>query len=369
MSNLLDDVLSIQPSEALTCQLMTRKEHMETASSLVHDFPERGRLKSGFSLVELLVVIAIVAILLALLLPAVQSARETTRRAYCINNLRQLGMAIHNYVSVLQRVPPAFCTSRWQVELESGQSWSTHARLLPYLEQSAAAQRIHLDVDWHQQVDSGVTHLQVATFLCPSEPKREIRLKNGRPYVAPVSYGFSAGTWRVFSPLENIGGDGAFIVNSRLRPSDFRDGLSNTLAVGEVKTYQPYLRNSRRADLDVPQSTLEYSCFGGDFKTTGHTVWPDGRVHHTGVTTTFAPNTRVPYLHDGQTFDIDYTTQQEGFSSTISTLAAITSRSHHDQLVNMLMMDGSVRAISESIELDTYRGLGTRSGAEIPTVP
>ncbi len=323
------------------------------------------RVRKAFTLVELIVVMAVIAMLVALLLPAVQAAREAARRAYCVNNLRQIGLAVHNYVATYQRVPPAFCTSRWQLALESGQSWSAHARLLPFLEQSAARQAVELDVDWHDQVESGVTHMRLAVFLCPSEPNTQIRTKDGRPYVAPVSYGFSAGTWHVFSPSENTGGEGAFIVNGRLRPSDFPDGLSHTLAVGEVKTYQPYLRNTLMNGWATPDSPAGFLRHQGEFKATGHTVWPDGRVHHAGITTTFGPNTLVPHQRDGTTFDIDYSTQQEGLSSTQPTLAAITSRSHHSELVNMLLMDGSVQSLSDHIDLRTYRALGTRAGAEV----
>lgn len=318
---------------------------------------------AGFTLVELLVVLSIIGILVGLLLPAVQSAREAARRTQCGNNLRQLGIATHNYMAAHGYVPPSFCVSRRQLDTEDGHSWSPHARLLPFLEQSAASLAIRLDMDWHLQLDSGVTYFKVPNFLCPAEPNSEIRYRDGKPYVAPISYAFNAGTWRVFSPAKLQGGDGTFIVNGKIRAVGIVDGLSNTLAAAEVKTYQPYLRNTQ-VNMLVPNAADAFQTHVGDFKTSGHSVWPDGRVHHAGFTTTFRPNQFVPYLVDNELFDVDYSSQQEGKSNDNETLAAVTARSFHHGLVNALKMDGSVSALSNGIDLAIYRALGTRAGVE-----
>lgn len=277
-----------------------------------------------------------------------------------MNNLRQLGLAVHNYLAAHRRIPPAFCVSRWQVHREDGESWSAHARLLPFLEQSAAASKVRLDVDWHFQVDSGVTYTKFPNFLCPSEPNSQIRYKSNAPYVAPTSYGFNAGTWHIFNPQTRRAGDGAFVVNSRLSDADFKRGLSNTLGVLETKTYQPYLRNTGVIGMTTPERIDAFQSHAGNFKTTGHTVWTDGRVHHAGVTTTFTPNRVVPYVYDNEFYDIDYTTQQEGNSRSIPTTAAVTSRSHHSGVVNVLLMGGAVQTFSDSIDLDAYRKMGRR---------
>ncbi|MEM0926136.1 MAG: DUF1559 domain-containing protein [Planctomycetota bacterium] len=325
--------------------------------------------RRGLTLIETIVVTSIIGILAAMLLPAVQHARESVRRTQCSSHLRQWLIAVQNYQSVHRHYPPSFCVQPSQIQSGTGHSWSVHGRLLPYVEASSAAERIDLSIDWHDQVDRGVADLQPPMWLCPSEPQDSIRYRDGKRYVAPTSYGFSAGTWHVFTPrnagsLASRSGDGAFIVNGRLSPAAFLDGLSNTLAVAEVKTYQPYLRNLTTPALSQLPTPEEIHLLRGQFKTTGHTVWPDGRVHHSGVTTAFAPGTKLLYETEGQVFDIDFTTQQEGKSSVRSTWAAITSRSHHAGLVQIARMDGSVTAITTAVDLELYRALGTRAGHE-----
>ncbi|MEL6894519.1 MAG: DUF1559 domain-containing protein [Planctomycetota bacterium] len=338
---------------------------------------EHGRDRvSAFTLIELLVVIAIIGIVVAMLLPAVMSARESMRRMSCANHLRQWMIAVHNYQSAYQVFPASYKVDAAKIDIGLGHSWSVHGRLLPFVEAGPAAQRVELATDWHDQLQVGVTHIRPPMWLCPSEPNDRVRTRDGRPYVAPTNYGFNAGTWHVFTPFDHPdaarrgrGGDGAFIVNGRLRPAAFLDGLSQTIAMAEVKTYQPYLRNLRDVHDDEisagPPTALMLHDLDGQFKTTGHTVWPDGRVHHTGITTTYAPGTRVSHTHDGQTYDIDFSTQQEGKSNVRSTFAAITARSHHPGIVQMARMDGSVSALTHSIDLDLYRALGTRGGSEV----
>ena len=261
--------------------------------------------------------------------------------------------------------PPSFCTNANENLAGIGASWSIHARLMPFLDLSAAAARIELDRDWHDQVESGVTSLRMPVYLCASEPRTEVRTRNGAPYVAPVNYGFNHGTWLVFDPVQRRHGDGAFGTNSRLSPRSFVDGMSSTLAVAEVRTYQPYLRNTR----DPGQAASDHLAFSqslsGQLKTTGHTVWPDGRVHHSGITTAFGPNAFVPYPLGDEILDIDYTSQQEGKSDRRNTFASITARSHHSGRVNCLMMDGAVRTVADSIDLQVWRAMGTRAGLEV----
>ena len=214
--------------------------------------------------------------------------------------------------------------------------------------------------------------MRVPVFLCPSEPNNHYRTKNGNPYVAPHTYGFNCGTWLVYDPATETVGDGAFVVNRGTGSAEFSDGLSNTLAVAEVKAYQSYIRNTNEPGSTVPTTPAELSGLTGQLKlgpstndNTGHTVWPDGRVHHSGVTTVFTPNTIVSYLSGGTEYDIDFNSQQEGKSATRITYAAVTSRSYHPGMVNVLIVEGSVRSIANGIDVTIWRALGTRQGGEI----
>lgn len=332
----------------------------------------RTRVVSGFTLVELLVVIAIIGILTGLLLPAVQAAREAARRMACQNNLKQIGIALHNYLSANGSFPPSFCIEPRAVLSGNNGSWSIHGRLLPYLEQGNAYDQVRLDMSWDSQLSTGVPAMRIPTYVCPSDLNDTVRTKNGAPYIHPQTYGFNFGAWLVYNPATGHGGDGSFFVNSRMRPADFRDGLSNTLAAADVKAFTPYFRNTSDPGPTVPSAPAAIAALaaGADFKlgpstndNTGHTEWCDGRVHHSGITTVFTPNTFVEYLHsDGRTYDVDYNSLQEGKSATQPTYAAVTSRSYHPGVVCAALMDGSVRSISETVDLAVWRALGTRQG-------
>ena len=331
----------------------------------------------GFTLVELLVVIAIIGILIALLLPAVQAAREAARRSSCKNNLKQIGLGLHNYLTANRSFPPSYCIERGTVISGNNGSWSIHGRLLPYLEQTGAYDLVRLDIAWDAQLVTGVPMLRIPTYVCPSDPNDTVRVKNGAPFIYPQTYGFNFGTWLVLNPATGQGGDGAFFVNSQIRPASIRDGLSNTLAAAEVKAFTSYFRNTPDPGPAVPNhpSVVAGLASGAQFKlgphtndNTGHTEWCDGRVHHSGITTVFTPNTFVAYVHsDGNRYDVDYNSLQEGKSVTQPTYAAVTSRSYHPAVVNTALMDGSVRTVSETIDLSVWRALGTRQGGEPAT--
>jgi len=277
--------------------------------------------------------------------------------------------ALYNYESIRSSFPPTFCTTPLQNAAGTGASWSIHGRLLPYLEQGNAYDQIDLDVDWHQQVSTGVTIMRIPVFLCPSEPHDHPRTKSR---VAPHTYGFNFGTWMVYDPTTQKVGDGAFVVNRGTKITEFLDGLSNTLAAAEVKAYQSYFQNTNDPGPSVPATSTFFSEISGQLKlgpnindNTGHTVWPDGRVHHSGITTVFTPNARVSYLSAEAEYDMDFNSQQEGKSDSRITYAAITSRSYHSGSVNVLLMDGSVRSASDNIDLGLWRALGTRGRSEV----
>ena len=334
--------------------------------------------RRGFTLIELLAVIAIIGVVLAMLLPAVQQAREAARRTQCRNNLRQLGLAVHQYMDANRVLPPSFCYSSTLPQPVVG-SWSIHGRLLPFLDQSNAYRQIQLDVDWDDPISqaTGVPQMRFPVFACPSDPLGGSIHYAGpdEGYVFPVNYAFNFGSWFVFDPASNRGGDGVFHPNSCLDTGSITDGLSNTLCAAEVKSYQPYFRNTSDPGPVPPKDPSVITPFaaGAEMKlgpnrddNEGHTEWCDGPIHESGFTTVFPPNKFVPYRHfDGRTYDIDYTSRYEGTSTTQPTYAAVTARSHHTGIVQCLLMDGSVRAVNQSVSLSIWRALGTRSGSEV----
>ena len=167
----------------------------------------------GFTLIELLVVIAIIAILIALLLPAVQQAREAARRSSCKNNMKQFGLALHNYHDVMNSLPPGFQTPT-QIQ------WS--ARILPYMDQKNT--RDQIDFEKAFNFSTPVGHLELPVYRCPSDPNARIT-----PDFAPINYVACIG-----SGVDHFVPTGAFGRNSKTRFRDVTDGTSNTIFVAEA---------------------------------------------------------------------------------------------------------------------------------------
>jgi hypothetical protein len=218
-----------------------------------------------------------------------------------------------------------------------------------------------------------IHNVKIEVYGCPSDPG-STRVRDtgaGKPSLYPTSYGFNMGTWFVFDPQTEKGGAGVFYPNSHLPLAAVRDGTSNTLLAAEVKSWQPYTRNGGPPSTTIPGDVAAASAAvasGPDFKTnTGHTEWPDGRVHHTGFTAAMPPNTDVPYTVGGTVVSADYNSWQEGKDGNEGnpTYAIITSRSYHPGVVMVALVDGSVRRIQETIDLPVWRGLATRSGGEV----
>ena len=322
--------------------------------------------RRAFTLIELLVVIAIIAILVGLLVPAVQKVREAASRMKCANNLKQIGLALHNYQSGAEKYPSAGTDP---VGAVANDVYSVQARLLPFIEQGNLYAQIDLNAMPATQLQ--VIGQRIAIYICPSEIADRPRDQGAGKITYPLNYGANFGTWFIWSAANGQGGDGAIPVNLQTRPGDFLDGMSNTIGFAEVKAYQPYVRNSSSpttlnqpfpAD---PAAVAMLAATGSYRGEVGHTEWTDSPCHQTGFSFVFPPNTRVPFVSNGQTVDIDLLTQVEGSHASKPSYAAITSRSYHSNGVNVLLMDGSVRFMNQSVALATWRSLGTRAGGEV----
>src|SRR5215211_5187739 len=169
--------------------------------------------RKAFTLVELLVVIAIIGVLVALLLPAVQAAREAARRSQCQSHMRQAVMAVHNYMGAYKYVPPA---ADWLTSPNN--AWSVHARILPFVEEANLQKLIDFRYSYSDMTNApqhaDVTKMQIPMYTCPSEIKAEPRVgAPGKPTHFPVNYAINYGTWFVFDPKTRETGNGAFVVN------------------------------------------------------------------------------------------------------------------------------------------------------------
>jgi len=192
----------------------------------------------GFTLIELLFVIAIIAVLIALLLPAVQSAREAARRIQCINNLKQIGLAFFNYESSIGAMPPSMCAAGFGNTVTWINGWSALARIMPYSEQGNLFNSMSFAL-WKEDPQNATAISQNVSFLlCPSAVNAQVSTHDyGLSGV--TSYGVNQGDWFVWGGFNGPQNRNAFGMNRSRRIAEFTDGTSQTLFAAEVKTYQP----------------------------------------------------------------------------------------------------------------------------------
>jgi prepilin-type N-terminal cleavage/methylation domain-containing protein/prepilin-type processing-associated H-X9-DG protein len=320
--------------------------------------------RAGFTLIELLVVIAIIAVLIGLLLPAVQKVREAAARAKCQNNLKQIGLAIANFEGTNGCLPPS---GSWTTKSSSanfiGESFSALARILPHLEQSALYGQVDLDVSARSQ--PAIVGQRIPAYICPSDPNA--RQSSDVPPAFPASYGAGLGDWLTENYTANRFGNGALPGTSY--PSrrgiailDITDGTSTTVAFADVKAFTAYLDTNATPPPTPPATPAQLIALGGAIQVAGaHCSWAEGFFQHAGLTFVFPPNTAVLYQNpaDGVMYDVDWN------GGSLLNYDALTARSYHTNGVNALFVDGSVRFITNSIDQATWRALGTRNGGEV----
>jgi len=300
--------------------------------------------RSAFTLIELLVVIGIIGILVALLLPAVQAAREAARRTQCHNNMRQIGIALHNYHDTLKYFPSGWLSD--QPIDEPG--WGLLAQALPFMEMNNLHDSINFNLGIEAEENEFARETRVAGFICPSD-RSEVEVELGHLedhhdhdhdhfgsflhddddddddhdhdhepiFVSKSNYSGVFGNREIEDFPSR--GRGMFFHNSSTRMADVRDGTSNTFMMGE-----------RNLELGA---------------VTWVGVYPDcdqPLARHIGSCD------HTPNHHDGHFEDF---------------------RSYHPQGANFLMADGSVHLVNEAIDVLVYQGLATRSGGEVAQLP
>jgi prepilin-type N-terminal cleavage/methylation domain-containing protein/prepilin-type processing-associated H-X9-DG protein len=348
----------------------------------------------GFTLIELLVVIAIIAVLIALLLPAVQAAREAARRAQCVNNMKQIGLALHNYHSVNDCFPPAAIptyNATTKANIANG-SFSAQARLLTGIEQQAlynAANFSHVCVNAApgSQINSTVTLTRINSFLCPSSTPpgwNIIKLTNVSGQRAPGNNYFASwGSTLEFDATKTNGApNGVFqYAGSPIGLRDITDGSTNTVAFGEWRSGTG-LTSTPTIPVDiVPMSALP----SGITRNTAQMVMPTGSANLLKwlpqCAKMIGSNRTTQTVSLGEAWGIGlvgysegniilgpnpkYPNCSSGASNAIENPGVLTLSSLHPGGANVLMADGSVRFLKDSVNLNTVWALGSRNQGEI----
>jgi prepilin-type N-terminal cleavage/methylation domain-containing protein/prepilin-type processing-associated H-X9-DG protein len=330
--------------------------------------------RRGFTLIELLVVVSIIAVLIALLLPAVQGARESARRTQCVNNLKQLGLAVANYESANRALPPTgMCNNRGVAGDPCALTYpilGAKAKLLPFLEQTIAYDAINMKGwDYNGVANSTVRVMQIAGFLCPSDinvPTSTVSVSGlGTRQVNYTSYPNNIGTWRGNNGSRFDGPAymlGQSSLGGTVTLSSVKDGTSTTAIFSE------YIRGKRLANqsglsviytdtVDAPSgthslTTLMTNCNAATVVavTTKGADWMDQAVGGGGGYTHIqTPNKNACVFNDAA-LHTDH--------------GIIGPSSNHRGGVNLVMLDGSVKYIKDSVNHTTWWAIGTHRGGE-----
>jgi prepilin-type N-terminal cleavage/methylation domain-containing protein/prepilin-type processing-associated H-X9-DG protein len=341
--------------------------------------------RRAFTLIELLVVIAIIAILIALLLPAVQSAREAARRTQCTNNLKQLGIAVHNYEGSIGCYPLGTIAAVWPSDPKLSQGnyrWGALAFLTPYLEQTSVFNSLNFSFPLYGEAvpvlssqvypaNTTTVNVMVLEFLCPSDRMERLTTADGflggagRQF-APTNYQFCAGSGASGGDVTTA--DGVFQQDLITRNQGVTDGLSNTaftsesllgsggvrtITVGSVLPNPNVMFASVTWEGSAPASVNTTSCLQPvSYSPNRLFTWADGSLSQGLYNHYYPPNTL-------------YLDCICGFQGVNDGWKA--ARSLHPGGVNVLYGDGSVHFVKNSINNTLWMGIGTRAGGEIAT--
>jgi prepilin-type N-terminal cleavage/methylation domain-containing protein/prepilin-type processing-associated H-X9-DG protein len=341
------------------------------------------RRRSGFTLIELLVVIAIIAILIALLVPAVQKVREAAARTQCINNLKQMALAMHNYEGVNKNFPAAISaniTPAWANQGYSAYffSWSALAYINPYLEQTAIYNKMDLTQPTFtlpaftiSATNQFALALTIPLFLCPSDLGAPVSSAYGITNMGPTNYAvcIGSGTTNGGAPFGNMWStDGMFQYQQPLRIAQVTDGLSNTAMISESTlgtgdesaTVPPPDPQTYYTYVAIGTAISDQACAAAtqfNYENRRGFTWATGELRNASYNHYLLPNSPMS----------DCITNNPAQGYTTSGYHA--ARSRHTGGINLALGDGSVRFVANGISLVAWRAVGTRNGNEAITDP
>ena len=326
------------------------------------------RRRVGFTLIELLVVIAIIAVLMTILVPAVQKAREAARKSECSNNLRQLGVAVTNYEIKNRAMPYGRLTAK------STLGWSQLARLLPYVEQDSVYLLCNFKEEPAHDSNETARLQQVSVFLCPSDyDQMKANVASNNPGWGRSSYRGNAGSDVGLMSGTTEQNNGVFVSNKQIRMGQITDGASNTALFAEmvmgdgsdnrVTTKSDWFmisNSSKTADAVHTACTAltPNSMLGANNQNSrGGRNWVEGNYNSARYNHILTPNTRSCSRTNGGQLD-----------PQVNTLGgATTPSSNHGGGVNLVRCDASVHFVTDDVEILVWRALGSRDGREIPS--